>query len=1108
MDRRVRHPLHALRGYIRTYVTLEGAAVALIYLAVWFWVGLLLDYGTFWLFAFDWVQELNQNLPASTALAVRGILLGGLAAGLLAVVATKVFVRLFREFRDASLALVLERRFPRELGDRLITAVEMADPRLADRYGYSQTMIDQTIRDAADRVEKVPMREVFRWGRLRRHWLLAAILTLGIYLLVALGCCTLPAAFGSEPPSQGEYVWRFNDTAAIWFERNVLLMNTYWPRRAHLELVRFQDTSEHPGEMRVGRDEQRPDILVRAVKWVIADRDAPDGWRALRWDDLPGLLEGGAPQVALPADWHGWVIDLDDLDPAFTLPAEWQGKTSDFIRKALTQPSRREVPGNVQGIFTKVKVEPPELEDTLHRLLDWHTWTIDRIELQLDRPAVRNALRGEGLESSYQALQNVLTELARRADTPGMSRTLRQLVIPPEIGVYYRGKTTKSNNWHAVQEDHKYTININELKESVRFTVRGEDYYTPYRQITLVPPPSISHLSVTKEEPAYLYYRLQGDQTPLKGEKQLFRDVPVSITGESSSIQVPLGTSVVLTAKADRPLRGGIRLAAPSRRDEPGSVTPAEPVRLLDDQTFVTQFADVAKTIEFEFEFHDRDNVKGRRRVLVKPVDDRPPEIIDVEMAVVLRKPRFKAEPGKSTQGAVADGFLVTPRALIPFKGTIRDEYGLTKAAWAYEVEAVEFELIGDPRAAKDKTPTLVLGGNSAVRRANYVAGGLQFLPAGPGHEWLGPVGWGWIGQLVQVDLALAAKRPAPEQGSVPLERFQKRLEDRAGEELPAAALKERLKGPPPQTPLFREHSLKEEAGFDFNKYLAKLQSKDPQKEAQLHYLVRLAVTATDNNVETGPGTGRTKMPLNFLVVSENELLAQILVDEDALREKLEKAVDNLKKHKIILDEQVGKLDDASTDLGLVAIRAEEVRKSVLDGASTAREVYAGYSQILRELEANRVSAEKISRVDSQICKPLQEVTHPTTGEFALTDEMVVNLSQALERDGARQKAAEDQKRPDQKLQDELTANRMGHRKAAQQARDGLVSLIDRLEAVLRAMDQELVFGKVVEILVAVEREERRQAEVIDRYHQEVIERLFQELQGLEGPGPGSPQKK
>src|SRR5256885_1710255 len=86
MDRRVRHPLQALRGYIRTYVLLEGLAVALLYLALWFWIGLLLDYGTFWLLSFDWVQELNLAVPPTTALVVRVILLAGLTVGLLAVV--------------------------------------------------------------------------------------------------------------------------------------------------------------------------------------------------------------------------------------------------------------------------------------------------------------------------------------------------------------------------------------------------------------------------------------------------------------------------------------------------------------------------------------------------------------------------------------------------------------------------------------------------------------------------------------------------------------------------------------------------------------------------------------------------------------------------------------------------------------------------------------------------------------------------------------------------------------------------------------------------------------------------------------------------------------
>src|SRR5438105_3928828 len=58
--RRVRHPLTALRGHIRRYVLLEGLAVAVLYLAICFWAGLALDYGLFRLFAFDWVQDLQQ----------------------------------------------------------------------------------------------------------------------------------------------------------------------------------------------------------------------------------------------------------------------------------------------------------------------------------------------------------------------------------------------------------------------------------------------------------------------------------------------------------------------------------------------------------------------------------------------------------------------------------------------------------------------------------------------------------------------------------------------------------------------------------------------------------------------------------------------------------------------------------------------------------------------------------------------------------------------------------------------------------------------------------------------------------------------------------------
>ena len=70
-EQRVRHPLERLRGAIRTYVGLEGLAYFVIFLALWFWIGLLLDYGVFKAFSIDWVQEAPRSL--------RGVLLAALA---------------------------------------------------------------------------------------------------------------------------------------------------------------------------------------------------------------------------------------------------------------------------------------------------------------------------------------------------------------------------------------------------------------------------------------------------------------------------------------------------------------------------------------------------------------------------------------------------------------------------------------------------------------------------------------------------------------------------------------------------------------------------------------------------------------------------------------------------------------------------------------------------------------------------------------------------------------------------------------------------------------------------------------------------------------------
>ena len=218
---RIRHPLQAAfdRLHPPLYPVGRVGGGGSCSLAACFWVWLLIDFGTFSLLGIDGVKWLDRNYPEGTAFFLRAFLLGLLTVGLLVLVAFNVLRRLFTEFSDASLALVLERRFPQQLGDRLITAVELADPRLSDKYGFSREMVDYTIQTAAQRVAQVPVTEVFNWRRLRRQWLLVLGCTLGVYVLLF---CLGGLALGLSGGSPADFAWQFNRTASIWGKRNAL----------------------------------------------------------------------------------------------------------------------------------------------------------------------------------------------------------------------------------------------------------------------------------------------------------------------------------------------------------------------------------------------------------------------------------------------------------------------------------------------------------------------------------------------------------------------------------------------------------------------------------------------------------------------------------------------------------------------------------------------------------------------------------------------------------------------------------------------------------------------------------------------------------------------
>lgn len=942
-QRRVASPLQQLRGFIRLYSFAEGIAVVLLYLTLWFWIGLVLDFGMFKAFGLDWVQILPRD--------IRIVILCAILAGLAAVVTLRLIVRLVREFREPALALVLERRFPDLLGDRLITAVELADPRIAERYGYSSAMIDETIREAAERVERLPIKDVFDWKRLRRYYTLVAILTLGLYVLTGVGLTAYHAVRGSHE-GLSDFSGRFNEVAVIWFERNVLLHDAFWPRRAYLELLDF------PGdEKRIGRDASSPAVRVRALKWVVADRDrvkAPEGWRALQWDEVAALLPGvNVPPV-----------------PANVRPSSWRG-------------------------------------------------TVDEVESLLNKEDVRQNLEARDL-------LGVLDRLEDLAGKSSMSRTLRRLIVPGYVQVVFQGATTSGDQSLQKQGENEFSGTLSELKESIRFRVRGEDYYTPYKRIVLVPPPEVVELTRDEDQPAYLYYRVPRglEARELLGKRQKLRNVPISLTGDTSRFELPAGTNVVLTARTDQDLHqpGGVRF-----KPRAGAVDVNAVVEQSDRRTFRVRFDNVTAPLDFVFEYINDDNVSGSRHVIIKPIEDTPPEV-DVQIETVRK---------------TSQGYLITPSALVPFSGKVRDDRGLDQVDYHYTVTKIE-----------DKPNTSA--------QATFAA---SIIPFGSG---------GIDCNLASLALLSALHRPADDAEKTaekaPLNSFAKAMKDREQNELSMPTILARLDSDVPTKTevdrrLIREHVLDPELeNFD----VAKLALKQTDEKAiQPHYRVRIWVQAADSNIETGPHTGQSKEKFTLLVVSENELLAEIAKEEEGLHVKLEEAVTRLKDARLKMEKILQEMPEAKPEeFRALSQRTEEIGETLVKSGDSTREVLSDYRRILNELKCNRVSSGMINKVNEKICDPL-------------------DIAGREDFPRAEESAREFQKTLDAKNRDAKTGTA---------AMENLQRLIDRLSNVLDAMADVTTINNLITKLVEIEKSEAEEYKKLADLKSKIEEKILGDL--------------
>jgi hypothetical protein len=930
---RVRSPLERLRRFIRVYVSLEGAAVVGLYLALWFWIGLLLDYGVFRLFHFDWVQE--------TAWGVRCGVFVVLLSGLLAAVATKVVTRLFREFRDAALALVLERRFPQILGDRLITAVELADPRKAAAIGYSPAMVQETIHEAAGRVEQLKIKEVFDWERLIRRGVLIGILAFGGYLVAGCLFCTANAIEGHGFTAAG--FTQLHDVAGIWFERNILLHNVIWPRRAHLQ---YLEVPPFGGEYRIGRGDRGPSIRVRALKFVISGAPSKkavesyrawltscgiaddeqnqlveqfhqkpaEGWRALSWFDLtPELLGAPVPEIALPAEWKA-----------------------------------REMGAGL---------------------------TLDEIELYLDKTETHKTLAPQTKED----LRNVLSQLEIRGTDPALSRTLRKLEIPEETLLIYKGNTTSSQTTMQRLADNEYTGQFGDLRETVTFTVQGLDYYTTPRKVVVVEPPMLEQLLREEERPAYLYYRLGRDDNPeeLSGKKQRFEPAQVSLQGgEVSPIHLPAGSNLTLTATASKDL---VKVwIEPHRLQKAGIPLLASPPKMLDERTFSTRFENVRFEQYFMFKFTDADGVTGQRPVVVIPAEDAPPKIREFAPDKIIRR--------------VQGGYLATITARLPFLAEVDDDHGLNEIRYAYTIAQAETGQLNR------RAPWTLLGGASLMPAGQGPLPGLADLALmlrlwaqnerkteeGPVQHYALP---SFRKELDKRPDDTVQHPEASELASAKALPFRQLLRH--------FSLKADEWTQPELDPL--------DSDLPLWKTNPNLKMTDPSRP-QPRYQMQLWLEAVDNDLDSEKTTDGRPQPhlraseerYTIFLVSENELLTEIAKEEEQLYAKLDERYQGLldmqnKLAQINLDLSSSAVKP--NELGAMSARTDQITEMLEKAQNTTREIYSDYARILREMKANQVSARFLDRVETTIVDPLKRVD----GNFEDARDAVGNFRKALD---------------------------------------------------------------------------------------------------------------
>ncbi|HEY3393220.1 MAG TPA: hypothetical protein VGK58_10955 [Lacipirellulaceae bacterium] len=216
----LRRLLDAVRARVRAYVWLEGLAIVVVLLGAAFWLGL----------ALDWTFEPSSN--------IRRVVL--IAIGVVALWAYYRYVlrRAFAPISDSSLALLLERRFPK-LSDHVLTAVHIgSNPERSKTYNAD--LIATTQHAAVRAIADVRPSQIFNRGPLLRASAAAISVIASVVLFALLS----------------------RDTFGFWLER-IALSDERWPRRVSLQVVGFERDADGKRVHKLAQDDDF-ELMVHA----------------------------------------------------------------------------------------------------------------------------------------------------------------------------------------------------------------------------------------------------------------------------------------------------------------------------------------------------------------------------------------------------------------------------------------------------------------------------------------------------------------------------------------------------------------------------------------------------------------------------------------------------------------------------------------------------------------------------------------------------------------------------------------------------------------------------------------------------------------------------